>query len=210
MDYKVPFVNPAKNYQLIKDELDAAYFDVMSKGDLIDRSHLKSFEENLAKFVGTKYAVGLNSGYDSLHISLRAAGIGPGDEVIVPAHTFVATCSAVVNVGATPILVDIIILINLTDSITTRRWCFFYYPGICNGATSAIIHYGATYGPVIPFAEAVHMIADRTIVLHSDEWVHPLPLKKPSAMSWTPFIPVRSFPFTVSITTSLPSKVVPY
>ena len=58
MDYKVPFVNSAKNYQLIKDEIDAAYFDVMSKGDLIDRSHLKSFEENLAKFVGTKYAVG--------------------------------------------------------------------------------------------------------------------------------------------------------
>lgn len=107
MDYKVPFVNSAKNYQLIKDEIDAAYFDVMSKGDLIDRSHLKSFEENLAKFVGTKYAVGLNSGYDSLHISLRAAGIGPGDEVIVPAHTFVATCSAVVNAGATPVLVDV-------------------------------------------------------------------------------------------------------
>lgn len=107
MDYKVPFVNSAKNYQLIKDEIDAAYFDVMSKGDLIDRSHLKSFEENLAKFVGTRYAVGLNSGYDSLHISLRAAGIGPGDEVIVPAHTFVATCSAVVNAGATPVLVDV-------------------------------------------------------------------------------------------------------
>jgi dTDP-4-amino-4,6-dideoxygalactose transaminase len=107
MGYKVPFVNPAKNYQLIKDEIDAAYFDVMSKGDLIDRSHLKSFEENLAKFVGTKYAVGLNSGYDALHLSLRAAGIGPGDEVIVPAHTFVATCSAVVNVGAIPVLVDV-------------------------------------------------------------------------------------------------------
>lgn len=107
MDYKVPFVNSVKNYQLIKHEIDAAYFDVMSKGDLIDRSHLKSFEENIAKFVGTKYAVGLNSGYDSLHISLRAAGIGPGDEVIVPAHTFVATCSAVVNAGATPVLVDV-------------------------------------------------------------------------------------------------------
>jgi dTDP-4-amino-4,6-dideoxygalactose transaminase len=107
MKYKVPFVNPAKNYQLIKDEIDAAYFDVMSKGDLIDRYHLKTFEENLAKFVGTKYAVGLNSGYDALHISLRAAGIGPSDEVIVPAHTFVATCSAVVNVGANPVLVDV-------------------------------------------------------------------------------------------------------
>ena len=51
--------------------------------------------------------MGLNSGYDALHMSLRAAGIGSGDEVIVPAHTFVATCSAVVNVGATPVLVDV-------------------------------------------------------------------------------------------------------
>lgn len=104
---KVRFVEPAKVYELIKDELDAAYFDVMSKGELIDRSHLKNFEDNLAKFVGTKYAVGLNSGYDALHMSLRAAGIGAGDEVIVPAHTFVATCSAVVNVNATPVLVDV-------------------------------------------------------------------------------------------------------
>lgn len=103
----VKFVEPAKVYRMIKDELDAAYFDVMSKGDLIDRGQLKSFEENLARFVGTKYAVGLNSGYDALHMSLRAAGIGAGDEVIVPAHTFVATASAVVNVGAKPILVDV-------------------------------------------------------------------------------------------------------
>jgi dTDP-4-amino-4,6-dideoxygalactose transaminase len=107
MKYRVPFVEPEKLYQKLKNELDQAYFEVMSKGDLIDRGQLESFEENLAKFVGTKYAVGLNSGYDALHISLLAAGIGIGDEVIVPAHTFVATCSAVVNVGATPVLVDV-------------------------------------------------------------------------------------------------------
>lgn len=107
MSYKVKFVEPAKLYHMIKDELDAAYFEVMSKGDLIDRGQLKQFEDNLAAFVGTKYAVGLNSGYDALHMSLRAAGIGPGDEVIVPAHTFLATCSAVVNVGAKPVLVDV-------------------------------------------------------------------------------------------------------
>lgn len=104
---KIRFVEPAKLYLMIKDEIDAAYSEVMSKGDLIDRGQLKQFEANLARFVGTRYAVGLNSGYDALHISLRAAGIGPGDEVIVPAHTFVATCSAVVNVGATPVLVDV-------------------------------------------------------------------------------------------------------
>ena len=107
MNYKVPFVEPGKLYQKLKNELDQVYFEVMSKGDLIDRSQLRSFEENLAKFVGTKYAVGLNSGYDALHISLRAAGIGIGDEVIVPAHTFLATCSVVVNVGAKPVLVDV-------------------------------------------------------------------------------------------------------
>jgi len=107
MDRKVKFVEPAKVYRMIKDELDAAYFEVMDKGDLIDRGQLKSFETNLAAFVGTKYAVGLNSGYDALHMSLRAAGIGAGDEVIVPAHTFVATASAVANVGAKPVLVDV-------------------------------------------------------------------------------------------------------
>lgn len=113
MSYKVPFVNPRENYRRIKDEIDQAYFEVMTRGDLVNRGQLKNFEKNLAKFVGTKFAVGLNSGYDALHISLRAAGIGPGDEVIVPAHTFVATCSAVVNVGATPVLVDVGIDFNI-------------------------------------------------------------------------------------------------
>ena len=125
MTSKVPFVNPTRNYKMIKDEINAAYFDVMSKGDLIDRGHLKSFEENLAKFVGTKYAVGLNSGYDALHMSLRAAGIKQGDEVIVPSHTFVATCSAVVNVGATPVLVDVgkdfnVDVNKIEDAITNK------------------------------------------------------------------------------------------
>jgi dTDP-4-amino-4,6-dideoxygalactose transaminase len=107
MAHTVKFVEPVKVYEMIKDELDAAYFKVMSKGDLIDRGQLRDFEKNLAAFVGTKYAVGLNSGYDALHISLRAAGIRQGDEVVVPAHTFVATASAVVNVGAKPVLVDV-------------------------------------------------------------------------------------------------------
>lgn len=125
MEYKVKFVNPVKNYMMIKDAVDAAYFEVMSKGDLIDRGQLAQFEENLAKFVGTKYAVGLNSGYDALHISLRAAGIGPGDEVIIPAHTFVATCSAAVNVGAIPVLVDVgkdfnIDVTKIEEAITPR------------------------------------------------------------------------------------------
>ena len=122
---KVRFVDPGLLYQTIKGEIDQAYTDVMTHGDLIDRGQLKNFEDNLATFVGTKFAVGLNSGYDALHMSLRAAGIGPGDEVIVPAHTFVATCSAVVNVGATPVLVDVtddfnIDVTKIAPAITSR------------------------------------------------------------------------------------------
>ena len=60
---------------MIKKDLDKAYFDVMTRADLIDRDDLKKFEENFASFVGTRFAVGVNSGYDALHVSLRAAGI---------------------------------------------------------------------------------------------------------------------------------------
>lgn len=107
MSPDIRFVTPDRTYANLKEELDAAYFEVMEAGDLVDRRQLRSFEETLAEFVGTKYAVGLNSGYDALCLSLMAAGIGPNDKVIVPAHTFVATASAVVNAGATPVLVDV-------------------------------------------------------------------------------------------------------
>lgn len=62
-----------------------------SKGDLILRDQLRHFEEKFASFVGVDYAVGVNSGTDALYLSLRAAGVSEGDEVITVAHTFVAT-----------------------------------------------------------------------------------------------------------------------
>jgi dTDP-4-amino-4,6-dideoxygalactose transaminase len=104
---QVRFVDPGRNYKMIKKEIDEVFVDVLSKGNLIMREELENFEANLANFVGTKYAVGVGSGYDALLISAKAAGIGPGDEAIVPAHTFVATASAVVNAGGTPVLVDV-------------------------------------------------------------------------------------------------------
>ncbi len=107
MAYRVRFVEPDKHYLNLKEEIDAAIVDCLSKGDLIMRRHLREFEEHLAAFVGTRYAVGVNSGFHALHLSLIAAEIGPGDEVIVPAHTFVASVSAIVLVGARPVLVDV-------------------------------------------------------------------------------------------------------
>jgi len=107
MAYKVPFVDPRKHYRNLKDELDAAIIGCLSHGDLIMRQQLKDYEEHLAAFVGTRYAVGVSSGYHALHLSLIAAGLRPSDEVITVAHTFVATISAIVHVGATPVLIDV-------------------------------------------------------------------------------------------------------
>lgn len=105
--YKVPFVNYPEHYRRIWDEVIDAITEVLSKGDLILRDQLMQFEENIASFVGVKYAVGVNSGTDALYLSLNAAGVSPGDEVITVAHTFVATVSAIVYCEAKPILVDI-------------------------------------------------------------------------------------------------------
>jgi dTDP-4-amino-4,6-dideoxygalactose transaminase len=107
MQYKVPFVNYPEHYRRIWDEVNSAISEVLSKGDLILRSQLRQFEENMASFVGVKHAVGLNSGTDALFLSLKAAGIGPSDEVITVAHTFVATIAVIVHCGAVPVLVDV-------------------------------------------------------------------------------------------------------
>lgn len=105
--YLVPFVNPREAYKRIKDEIDAAIFGCLENGDLIHRQQLFDFEKHLAEYVGTKYAIGVNSGYHALHFSLLGAGVGPDDEVITVAHTFAASVSAIVHCGATPVLLDV-------------------------------------------------------------------------------------------------------
>ena len=105
--YKVPFVNYGLQYKKIKKEADKAITSALLRGDLINRRDVEEFENNLAKFVGVKYAVALNSGTDALFFSLLALGIGKGDEVITVSHTFVASIAAIVNTGAKPVLVDV-------------------------------------------------------------------------------------------------------
>lgn len=82
MGHKVPFVNYPEHYRRIWGEVMDAITEALSKGDLILRDQLRQFEENIASFVGVKYAVGVNSGTDALYLSLKAAGVGEGDEVI--------------------------------------------------------------------------------------------------------------------------------
>ena len=106
MNYKVRFVNPQKQYKMYKKEFLATIDDVLSRGDLIMRSDLATFEKRLAKFVGTKYAIGLNSGTDALSLAFEAIELKPSDEVITVAHTFMASISAIAHHGATPVLID--------------------------------------------------------------------------------------------------------
>jgi dTDP-4-amino-4,6-dideoxygalactose transaminase len=107
MPYKVPFVDVPAHFQSLQKEILDTVRDVLMRGNLILRDELRRFEQNLAAFVGTRYAVGLNSGSDALHLTLRALRIGRGDEVISVSHTCVATVSAIVHAGATPVLVDV-------------------------------------------------------------------------------------------------------
>jgi len=107
MSYKVRFVNYPEHYKRLWDEIMPAITGCLTRGDLIARQQLDDFEANFAKFVGTKQAIGLNSGTDALMISVKAAGIGRGDEVVTVSHTFVATIMSIVFNGATPKLVDV-------------------------------------------------------------------------------------------------------
>jgi len=80
--------------------------DFVSTGDFTLGEPLTKFENSFAELIGTKYAIGVNSGTDAIKIALKALGIGPGDEVITAANTFVATVGAICELGATPVFVD--------------------------------------------------------------------------------------------------------
>jgi len=104
---RVPFANPRRAYARLRDELLSTFDDVMGKGNLILREELAAFETQLANFCNVRFAVGVASGYAALSIGLQSLQCTIGDKVIVPAHTHVSTSSAVVNLGATPLIVDI-------------------------------------------------------------------------------------------------------
>ncbi|HNK16420.1 MAG: DegT/DnrJ/EryC1/StrS family aminotransferase [Nitrospira sp.] len=125
MKYRVPFVDVPAHFQRIEEEVMAAVRNVVRKGNLILRDELREFEDQFARLVGTRYAVGVNSGTDALHLTLRALGITQGDEVVTVSHTCVATIAAIVHSGATPVLVDVADDFNMDmaklDEVITPR-----------------------------------------------------------------------------------------
>ncbi len=104
---KIPFFDLKEQNRKLAPSLNAAWKKTVDSSEFILGSELKNFENQFAKYIGTRFAVGASTGLDALSLSLRAAGVGKGDEVIVPAHTFIATALAVSQVGAEPVLCDV-------------------------------------------------------------------------------------------------------
>lgn len=99
-------VDLGEQYRALKEPLDAAVAGVLASGRFILGPQVQALEDELAAYLDLEHAVALNSGTDALALALRACDVGPGDEVIVPAYTFIATATAVVLAGARPVFVD--------------------------------------------------------------------------------------------------------
>jgi len=103
----IPLVDLTVQYGCIKEEIDEAVHKVIERGEFILGPEVEALEEEIAAYLGVKYAVGVASGTDALSIALRSCGIEPGDEVITTPFTFIATAEAITRCGARPVYVDI-------------------------------------------------------------------------------------------------------
>ncbi|MGH2586140.1 MAG: DegT/DnrJ/EryC1/StrS family aminotransferase [Dehalococcoidia bacterium] len=103
----IPLVDLVAQYEALKPELDNAILGALDGMQLYLGRNTRAFEDEFARYCGVRECIGVGSGTDALHIALRALGVGPGDEVVAPAHTFFATAEAVALTGATPAFVDV-------------------------------------------------------------------------------------------------------
>ncbi len=104
---QIPMVDLKIQYHQLQAEIDEAVKAVLDSAYFILGPQGTAFEQEIANYLGVKHAIGVASGTDALHLALRAAGLGPGDEVITSPFTFIATAEAIAYVGATPVFVDI-------------------------------------------------------------------------------------------------------
>ena len=102
----VPLIDLKIQHRSIAPEIEAAIRNVCDNTAFILSDEMKAFEAEFAAYCGARHGVGVANGTEALFLALKALGIGPGDEVIVPANTFIATAAAVSHAGATPVFVD--------------------------------------------------------------------------------------------------------
>ena len=102
----VPFVDLRAQHAPLHDAIEGAFRELMARGDFIMGAAVERFETDYAAYIGTRHAIGVGTGLSAIELALRAFEIGPGDEVITPANTFIATVLAILAVGATPVFAD--------------------------------------------------------------------------------------------------------
>jgi len=102
----VPFVDLVRQYRDIETEVQEAISSVLEKGDFILGTAVREFEKEFAAFNQVPHCVGVADGTDALNLALLALGVGPGDEVVVPTHTYIASALAISSTGAKPVFVD--------------------------------------------------------------------------------------------------------
>ena len=107
MSKNIPLVGLFDQYQTIKPEIDAAIQNIITSSAFVGGEEVRHFESEFAAYCEAKACVGVGNGTDALYLTLRALGIGAGDEVITVAHTFIATSEAISMTGATPIFIDV-------------------------------------------------------------------------------------------------------
>jgi dTDP-4-amino-4,6-dideoxygalactose transaminase len=141
MNQQIPLIDLKKQYQTIKSEVNSAILNVTSNCNFILGAELTSFEANFAKYCQTEYALGVANGTDALQLAFRVLEIGPGDEVIIPAMTFISTALGISLTGAKPVLVDVDSETGLIDpqqiekAITPRTKCIcpvHFYGQMCD------------------------------------------------------------------------------
>ena len=106
-DEAIPLVDLAAQHAEVADEVDAAFREVFRSTAFIDGPAVEAFEAAYAEFVGVRHCVGVSNGTDALELALRSCGVESGDEVLVPANSFVATAESVARIGAIPVFADV-------------------------------------------------------------------------------------------------------
>ncbi|WP_270886150.1 DegT/DnrJ/EryC1/StrS family aminotransferase [Pedococcus sp. 5OH_020] len=155
----IPFVDLSLQHAQIAEEVEDGFAEVLATGDFIGGKAVAAFEQEYAELVGARACVGVANGTDALELALRAVGVGPGDEVVLPANTFIATAEAVLRAGATPVLVDVdddALLLDpsaMQEALTSR--------------TRAVIPVDL-YGQVAPFEQLPATLAERGIAVVED------------------------------------------
>ena len=155
---RVPFVDLGWQHRHVEEEVAAGFARVLANTSYIDGPDVAAFEADFATYCGTRRAVGVANGTEAIELVLRGLGIGAGDEVVIPANTFIATAEAVVRAGANPVLVDCDENALIDPKLV---------PAALGANTRAIIPVHL-YGQMAPMAPLVELAAERGLAVIED------------------------------------------